>query len=145
MQPNKRMQPGFGKRYALTSARPRVILTLMQLDRRVHDVQFRWNQRLVIAGVAGFVADDGDLGGEYAVADTPDMQIRDTIGRVMFDRFSQRVNVMRIGLRGQSPFSSALFLSYRAVTAATRTRRRGPVRASNHGATRSPDCRGRPF
>jgi len=57
----------------------RVVLTSMHFNRRVYDVELWGNQRFVVVGGAGLVADDGNLRCKYAVADTPDMQISDAI------------------------------------------------------------------
>lgn len=62
-----------------------VVVTFMYLDRRVHDVELGWDQRSVMIWSFGVITDNSYLRGKDAVADTPDMQIRYTICRVLFN------------------------------------------------------------
>ena len=52
---------------------------LVHLDRCVDDIEGFRDQRFVVTGRFGFIADDRDLSRINAVTDAPDMQIRNSI------------------------------------------------------------------
>ena len=53
-----------------------VVGTSVYLDRRMDDVELRWDQRFVMIWCFGVITDHGYVCGKDAVTDTPDVQIR---------------------------------------------------------------------